>query len=100
MGASRSSSEHTGSMESSHSHKNSLQTKADPNVALYEAQPMDNQPGSQTFSLRSIQHKDLNGNIISDPDLCNPTRSRLERPLDTIRSFEAAIDAHHKRNHM
>lgn len=27
----------------------------------------------------------------ADPDLSNPTRPRLERPLDTIRSFEAAI---------
>lgn len=27
-----------------------------------------------------------------DPDRSNPTRSRWERPLDTIRSFEAAID--------
>ena len=30
--------------------------------------------------------------ILVDPDLSNPTRHRLERPLDTIRSFEAAID--------
>lgn len=29
--------------------------------------------------------------FIADPDLSNPTRPRLERPLDTIRSFEAAI---------
>jgi hypothetical protein len=28
----------------------------------------------------------------ADPDKSNPTRSRWERPLDTIRSFEAAID--------
>lgn len=27
-----------------------------------------------------------------DPDLSNPTRHRFERPLDTIRAFEAAID--------
>lgn len=27
----------------------------------------------------------------ADPDLSNPTRPRFERPLDTIRSFEAAI---------
>ena len=30
------------------------------------------------------------------PDLSNPTRPRWERPLDTIRSFEAAIDAEYK----
>ena len=32
-----------------------------------------------------------------DPDLSNPTRPRLERPLDTIRSFEKAIDNGYKR---
>jgi hypothetical protein len=36
--------------------------------------------------------------ILGDPDLSNPTRARLERPLDTIRSFEAAIDAQRKQN--
>ncbi|KAJ5555602.1 hypothetical protein N7461_004072 [Penicillium sp. DV-2018c] len=46
---------------------------------------------SNLGSLRDIQHKDQYGNIITDPDLSNPTRPRLERPLDTIRSFEAAI---------
>jgi Uncharacterised protein (DUF2406) len=30
--------------------------------------------------------------VIADPDLSNPTRHRLERPLDTIRAFQAAID--------
>lgn len=72
------------------------------------------------FSLRSMQHKDRDGKIIStlpvmssarlvetgtdlllaDPDLSNPTRSRLERPLDTIRGFEAAIENHRKQNRM
>ena len=33
----------------------------------------------------------------ADPDHSNPTRPRLERPLDTIRSFEAAIDGHNRR---
>jgi len=47
--------------------------------------------------LRSVQHKDVYGNVITDPDLCNPTRPRLERPLDTIRSFEKAIDNGYKR---
>jgi hypothetical protein len=36
-------------------------------------------------------------NFPADPDLSNPTRPRLERPLDTIRSFEKAIDAGYKR---
>lgn len=44
-----------------------------------------------------MQHRDRTGNIILDPDRTNPTRSRLERPLDTIRSFEAAIDGSQKR---
>lgn len=33
----------------------------------------------------------------ADPDRSNPTRHRLERPLDTIRAFEAAIDGSHAR---
>lgn len=33
----------------------------------------------------------------ADPDRSNPTRSRWERPLDTIRSFEAAIDGGYNR---
>lgn len=36
----------------------------------------------------------------ADPDLSNPTRHRMERPLDTIRSFEAAIDRHYRDNVM
>ncbi|KAF7543620.1 hypothetical protein G7Z17_g10588 [Cylindrodendrum hubeiense] len=51
-----------------------------------------------TFApLRSMQHKDSFGNAIADPDLSNPTRNRWERPLDTIRSFEAAIDGGYAR---
>ncbi|KAL4778093.1 hypothetical protein BJX76DRAFT_163396 [Aspergillus varians] len=44
------------------------------------------------FSLSSIQHLDRHGKVISDPDLSNPTRPRLERPLDTIRGFQDAIN--------
>jgi hypothetical protein len=64
-------------------------------------------------SLRAGSYNDQFGNPISkpssfslncppangfpaDPDLSNPTRPRWERPLDTIRSFEAAIDAEYK----
>lgn len=68
--------------------------------------------------IRAIQHLDANGNpigqcfsglttriieksdlstFIADPDRSNPTRSRWERPLDTIRSFEAAIDGNYSR---
>lgn len=33
----------------------------------------------------------------ADPDYSNPTRRRTERPLETIMSFEAAIDREYKR---
>ncbi|KAK4565475.1 hypothetical protein LTR86_004092 [Recurvomyces mirabilis] len=52
---------------------------------------------STLASLRSGSHKDVNGNVIVDPDLSNPTRPRMERPLDTIRAFEKAIDNGYKR---
>ncbi|CAG7995169.1 unnamed protein product [Penicillium salamii] len=103
MPASLASSERSGSVKSHHSPKTSLQSKADPNMALYEQEPttVNLEPGVRdTFSLRSIQHKDREGKTIADPDLSNPTRSRFERPLDTIRSFDAAIDAHHKQQRM
>ena len=35
--------------------------------------------------------------VLADPDRSNPTRSRWERPLDTIRAFEAAIDGNYAR---
>ncbi|KAJ6142493.1 hypothetical protein N7471_001946 [Penicillium samsonianum] len=103
MPSSLTSSERSGSVKSHHSPKTSLQSKADPNMALHEQEPtaVNLEPGSRdTFSLRSIQHKDRDGKLITDPDLSNPTRSRLERPLDTIRSFDAAIDAHRKQQRM
>lgn len=72
---------------------------------------------ASSTSLRSMRHTDREGRLISrsmpsrqttgqmltdtaDPDLSNPTRHRLERPLDTIRSFEAAIERHHRDNIM
>ncbi|KAJ4401519.1 hypothetical protein N0V85_005503 [Neurospora sp. IMI 360204] len=71
-----------------------LHTKADPTLAMNEAEPSEvaAHVKSSLASLRNMQHKDAFGNPISDPDRSNPTRSRWERPLDTIRSFEAAID--------
>ncbi|KAI0482655.1 hypothetical protein GGR56DRAFT_685560 [Xylariaceae sp. FL0804] len=70
-----------------------LHTHADPRMALNEMEPSMRAQEENTYaSLRSIQHKDPTGSPISDPDRSNPTRSRWERPLDTIRSFEAAID--------
>ncbi|KAJ5112000.1 hypothetical protein N7532_000045 [Penicillium argentinense] len=103
MSSLRSSSDRSGSVNSEDRPKTSFQSKADPNLALYEAQPMsvNTQPSDRDqFSLRSIQHRDRMGNIITDPDRSNPTRNRLERPLDTIRSFEAAIDARRRQDRM
>ncbi|OAL07475.1 hypothetical protein IQ06DRAFT_264490 [Phaeosphaeriaceae sp. SRC1lsM3a] len=73
-------------------------TKANPNAAMNEAQPIAAALEKPTLqSLRSFQHTDSQGNPIVDPDLSNPTRSRWERPLDTIKSFEAAIDGEYRR---
>jgi hypothetical protein len=73
-------------------------SKADPNNAMNELQPIAAALEKPTLqSLRSFQHTDSAGNPIVDPDLSNPTRSRWERPLDTIRSFEAAIDVEYRR---
>lgn len=71
-----------------------LHSKADPTMAMNEAEPsaIAAQSKNNLQNLRSLQHKDLTGNIITDPDLSNPTRWREERPLATILAFEAAID--------
>lgn len=50
--------------------------------------------------MRSRHPKDQLLTNTADPDLSNPTRHRLERPLDTIRSFEAAIERNHRDNIM
>ncbi|KAJ5154211.1 Protein of unknown function DUF2406 [Penicillium coprophilum] len=72
--------------------RRNLHTKADPLIAMNELQPIAVAlEKSNLGSLREIEFKDQYGNVITDPDLSNPTRPRLERPLDTIRSFEAAI---------
>ncbi|KAJ6178472.1 hypothetical protein N7519_008933 [Penicillium mononematosum] len=100
--------------------RRNLHTKADPLVAMNEMQPMTVAlEKSNLGSLREIQFKDQYGNVISsyplaiigswdflanpcfvpaDPDLSNPTRPRFERPLDTIRSFEAAINSSYNNN--
>ncbi|KAL1958899.1 hypothetical protein VTO42DRAFT_3452 [Malbranchea cinnamomea] len=70
-----------------------MNTHADPTKAISELQPSAVAlEKSNLQSLRSIQHRDRFGNLITDPDLSNPTRHRFERPLETIRSFEAAIE--------
>ncbi|KAF4122597.1 hypothetical protein GMORB2_6904 [Geosmithia morbida] len=83
-----------------HHHDKGLHSKADPTLAMSEAEPsvIATMSGESSLgSLRGIQHKDAYGNPIADPDLSNPTRNRWERPLDTIRSFEAAIDGGYTR---
>ncbi|KAL6858534.1 hypothetical protein J3F83DRAFT_346410 [Trichoderma novae-zelandiae] len=83
-------------LHETHAEKDSrrLHSKADPTMAMNEAEPSVEavMTASSRPPLRSIQHKDAYGNVIADPDLSNPTRNRWERPLDTIRSFEAAIE--------
>lgn len=79
--------------------RRNLQTKADPTLAMSELQPMAVAlEKSNLGNLRGMVHKDQHGNLISDPDHSNPTRPRLERPLDTIRSFEIAIDGTYASN--
>ncbi|CAD6504163.1 BgTH12-05898 [Blumeria graminis f. sp. triticale] len=74
-------------------------SKADPSMAMVEDQPSAVASGVMTTlaPIRAIQHRDKNGNPIAEPDRSNPTRSRWERPLDTIRSFEAAVDSSYSR---
>jgi len=58
--------------------------------AVHEQQPwedMSNQHPTQAITPSSAL-RDVFGQPITNPDLSNPARSREERPLDTIRSFE------------
>jgi hypothetical protein len=65
-------------------------------TAVNEQQPFeqaaqrDNRRPSY-LSQSSNEMKDIFGNPIVHQDMSNPTRSRNERPLDTIRGFEYAI---------
>ncbi|CCF60027.1 hypothetical protein KAFR_0I02480 [Kazachstania africana CBS 2517] len=73
---------------------------ADPILdAVQEAQPFeeaadvfhDNMNRQSYFSTGQGGLRDVFGQPIGQPDISNPTRSRDERPLDTIRSFEYAV---------
>jgi len=76
-----------------HKDKKRLNTKSDPSKALNEATPAAVAlEESNLEDLRTVRHKDNEGNVITDPDRSNPTRYRLERPLDTIRAFNAAAE--------
>ncbi|CAN3362222.1 hypothetical protein DICA4_E00694 [Diutina catenulata] len=71
--------------------------------AVQEAQPFEQaafhgrgnegQPGRRPSYLSQASGglKDIFGQPIQHQDMSNPTRSRNERPLDTIRGFEYAI---------
>ncbi|KAJ9656920.1 hypothetical protein H2198_004673 [Neophaeococcomyces mojaviensis] len=73
--------------------KRRLEGKSDPTKALHEAQPIAVAlEDSSLDNLRDMAYKDRDGNMITDPDRSNPTRNRMERPLDTIRSFNAAAE--------
>ncbi|MCJ1333978.1 hypothetical protein MMC10_010685 [Thelotrema lepadinum] len=76
-----------------------MSTKANPNIAVDELEPAAQALEKSTVqsNLRAMTFHDQHGNPITDPDRSNPTRPRLERPLDTIRSFEAAIDGSYDR---
>lgn len=65
--------------------------------AVNEQQPFE-QAADRSFHRRpsylsneSQDLKDIFGNPIRQADISNPTRSRNERPLDTIRGFEYSI---------
>ncbi|CCF58017.1 hypothetical protein KAFR_0D03690 [Kazachstania africana CBS 2517] len=77
---------------------------ADPVLsAVQEAQPFEQAADAfndnvyqRTFTTsdengQKLLSRDVFGNEIVDPDISNPTRSRNERPLDTIRGFQYAI---------
>ncbi|KAH3668489.1 hypothetical protein OGAPHI_002243 [Ogataea philodendri] len=61
--------------------------------AVNEAQPFEQSANEHQrhSSLGDGGLKDVFGNTIVNPDISNPSRSRDERPMDTIRSFEYAV---------
>lgn len=69
-----------------------MTSMVDPTRAITEEEPFAMAQAKPTESRIVTQYKDVYGNPIVEPDLSNPTRSRWERPLDTIRSFEAQIN--------
>lgn len=58
-------------------------------TAIQEQQPYEVGSSDPTQSVSpSGALRDVFGHQITNPDISNPARSREERPLDTIRSFE------------
>ena len=69
-----------------------------PQSNLFEILSTAMQRGTSSVrDARKIREKSAANALTADPDLSNPTRPRMERPLDTIRSFEAAIDGSYSR---
>ncbi|KAF3919667.1 hypothetical protein ABW20_dc0105549 [Dactylellina cionopaga] len=82
-----------------HRDKKKMGKNVDPTRAITEEEPwaIAQQAGK---GISQIRHKDIHGNEITDPDRSNPTRHRMERPLDTIRSFEKAISGDYDRDYL
>ncbi|KAG7698297.1 hypothetical protein KL930_001958 [Ogataea haglerorum] len=61
--------------------------------AVNEAQPFEESANEhqRQSSLGDAGLRDVFGNTIVNPDISNPSRSRDERPMDTIRSFEYSV---------
>ncbi|KAF8424682.1 hypothetical protein EV426DRAFT_88016 [Tirmania nivea] len=77
--------------------RSKMTSTVDPTRAITEEEPFAMAQAKPTESRTVAQYKDVYGNPIIEPDLSNPTRSRWERPLDTIRSFEAQINKDFRR---
>ncbi|KAA8577234.1 hypothetical protein EYC84_007220 [Monilinia fructicola] len=75
-----------------------LHSKADPSLAMTEAEPsaVANEVATSLAPIRAIQHRDSQGNPIgSGSRSFKSDTKQMERPLDTIRAFEAAIDGNY-----
>jgi len=72
---------------------------ADPTRAINELQPWQVNQEKTNPALSQLVHRDIWGREIKEPDLTNPTRNRWERPLDTIRGFQEAVDRGYRRSY-
>ncbi|KAK6330247.1 hypothetical protein TWF730_004742 [Orbilia blumenaviensis] len=82
-----------------HRDKRKMGKNVDPSRAITEEEPwaIAQHTGK---GISQMRHKDQYGNEITDPDRSNPTRHRMERPLDTIRGFERAINHDYDRDYI
>ncbi|KAL9587113.1 MAG: hypothetical protein Q9212_000480 [Teloschistes hypoglaucus] len=72
-------------------------SSSNPQVKVENLAETAEEKASHRFTSKADPTKAINEAQPADPDRSNPTRPRLERPLDTIRSFEAAIDGSYER---